>query len=255
MSAASSTGRCTTESSCWPCPSSDVVLLELDRLRLERGDDRVRDLLRRGHPHRREAQAVVDRREPLVGARRQAELVLDRAPKDHPAVAERGVHAFEEGPRAGLVGLAVQPDVVDEHGRRVRRVREDPQRRGIGDQPDLADRAHPLHRLELVERAHGLHRDGQADPGPHPVRQPLDVRGLGPHDAAVVAVQEPDEADPRLPADGDRLVRRHARRIDRSGARHVLRDLPLGLPELDQLLVGLALPRVLARSRRSRCRR
>src|SRR6266508_6876134 len=31
----------------------------------------------------------------------------------------------------------------------------------------------------------------------------------------------------------------------RSGPRHVLRDLPLGLPELDQLFVGLAPPRSL----------
>ena len=66
-------------------------------------------------------------------------------------------------------GARSRRTLIDEHHRRARRIGDHGERRRVGHQSDLADRTHPVHRLELVERVHRLHRNGEPDPGRHPL--------------------------------------------------------------------------------------
>jgi hypothetical protein len=80
----------------------------------------------------------------------------------------------------------------------MRRVRQRPERVEIGDEPDLAHRAHAGNRLQLVEAVHRLHRDGEPDPGLEPALEAVPRRRLGANRAVVAAPEEADEAETRL---------------------------------------------------------
>ena len=186
-----------------------VVLLELDPLRLQRFHRRVDDVGRGRHADGGEAQTLVDRDVATIDFPSEAELVLDRAAKHHVAVGQAIRHPSQEVPRAGLIRLTGKGHVVDEHRRRVGCVRQQRERGRVGDQADLSGGPHALDGLELIERVHGLHRDREADAGSHPLRQSLDVRGLAPDHAPVVAVQESDEPDSGRPTGSHHFLRGH----------------------------------------------
>jgi hypothetical protein len=142
----------------------------------------------------------------------ERELVLDGAVQFDASVGEASHHAGEELARTGLVRHPIQTHVVDDHRRRPRGVWEHRERRRVGHEADLADRSHSVDRLELVERVHRLHGDGQSDPAGHPRREVLDRHDLAAHESAVVAVEEPHQADACLLARRHQLVNcRHGR--------------------------------------------
>ena len=192
-----------------PVPQLGVVLLHLDALLAEGRHGRVGHLGRGSHPDRGKAQALVDRDMAAVPLGGQAPLVLHRTRQDHPPLGQAGRHPLEEVTRPRLIRLPVQPQVVDEHRRGVRRIRQDREGVGVGYQADLPHRAHPLDRLEPVQGVHRLHGHGETDPGADPVAQPLHMRGLAADDATVVAIKEPDEPDGLGPAGVEDLLWRH----------------------------------------------
>ena len=129
-----------------------VVLLELDALRVERRDEVVDVVLRRGRADRREAEAGVDRHVRAVDLRRERELVLERHLEHSAALGQPRLHPLEERALAHGRRLAVEADVVGQHRAGVGRVRQDAERVEVGHEPHLADRPHALDRLQLVER-------------------------------------------------------------------------------------------------------
>ena len=195
-----------------------VVLLQDDPLGIERAGELLDVALRRRRADRREAQAGVDRDEGSVHLRRKRELVFERRLEPGSALREPLLHPRQERPLGDGRRFAVQLHLVDEHRARARRVRQDAEGFRIGDEANLADGSHSLDRLQLVERVHGLHGHREPDPGPHPVGEPGHVGGLPSHHAAVVAVQEPDQADPVVAAERDDLLRRHRTSIPRRPA-------------------------------------
>ncbi len=112
-------------------------------------------------------------------------------------------------------------ELVDEHRPGVRRVGQHPERGRVGHEPQLADRAHALDRLEVVEAVHRLHRHRQPDARAHAPLEAVARGGLRPHRAVVAAPQEPDEPQPGL------LGPRHdVRRV--LGARHHIAGVGVG---------------------------
>ena len=88
-----------------------------------------------------------------------------------PRSASRACCRFRNERWQTAAGRAVEPDVVDEQRPGMRRVGQHAERVEIGDEPDLADRAHPLDRLQLVEPVHRLHRDRQHRSPPRGARR------------------------------------------------------------------------------------
>ena len=175
-----------------------VVLLELDPLALERVHERVHVRLRRGQPDRREAEARVHRDELAVLPRRERELVLEGDFERARPLLEPRRHPLQERAWALRRRLARERDEVDEHRAGPRGVRKHAKRLGVRDEPDLADRSHPLDRLELVEPVHRLHRDGEPDPALDPALDAADRARLGPDRPVVPAPEEAHEAEVRL---------------------------------------------------------
>src|SRR5207248_1699692 len=85
-----------------------VVLLEPDSLGLERSEEVVDQVLRRGGADRREAEAGVDRLESALHLPRKRELVLERHLERRAELGEPGLHPFEKGALAHGRGLAVE---------------------------------------------------------------------------------------------------------------------------------------------------
>ena len=152
------------------------------------------------------AQAVVGGDQPVRAARRirhalaERELRLEGRLQRVTLRRELGDGLLEERPRARLPRLPVRPHQVRGHRGRAGRVGQRYERPRVGLDPDLADRAHALDRLEMVEHVHRHHRDRVPDPAGHPGLQARDVRSLAADDPAVVGVQEPDQRD--LPGPG-----------------------------------------------------
>ncbi len=94
--------------------------------------------------------------------------------RPRPCVArgEPRLHAFQEAALVDGRRFPVELDVVDEHPSRVRGVGQHAERRRVGNEPDLSDRSHALHRLQVVERVHRLHRNGEPDPATDPALEP-----------------------------------------------------------------------------------
>src|SRR5262249_26702222 len=93
-------------------PALRVGLLEGDGLRGGRGRELLRVVLCRGRRDRREAERRVDRHVLVLDARRERELVLERAAGDETTLGETCLHPLEERALADGRGLAVEPDVV-----------------------------------------------------------------------------------------------------------------------------------------------
>ena len=130
-----------------------VVLLERDALRVERGDELVDVVLRRGRADRREAERRVDRHVRAVDLRRERELVLERRrAAASPRSASRASMRFRNERWQTGAGSPSSPTWSVSTAPRVRRVRQHAERLEVGDEPDLADRAHARDRLQLVER-------------------------------------------------------------------------------------------------------
>jgi len=62
---------------------------------------------------------------------------------------------------------------------------------------DLANRAHPIDRSQVIEHGEGLHRQGQADAGFQPILERGHAAALPADDPVVVAVQESDQPQAR----------------------------------------------------------
>src|SRR5581483_10380323 len=186
-----------------------VVLLEHDPLRLERRRQLVDVVLRSRHRDRREAERRVDRNVLAVDAPRERELVLERGPERQAALSKARLHPLEERALADGRRLAVEAYVVGEERAGVGRVGQDAEGLQVGDEPDLADRAHPLDRLQLVEAVHRLHRDRQPDAARKPALEPVARGGLRSDGAVVAAPEEADEAEARLVRSPGNVARRH----------------------------------------------
>jgi hypothetical protein len=183
-----------------------VIVLDFEALRLHRGDEfhgEVVTLMKAGGGV---AQAVIKRDEPVrYGGRggrgfavADGELGLERGLHRVARAGQLGDGLFEERPRARLPRRPVRVDQVREHRGGPRRVGERDKRIRVRHDPDLADRAHPGHRLQLVQHGHRHHRHRVADAAGHPFLQPRGARGFSADDPAVVGVQEADQANPFL---------------------------------------------------------
>jgi hypothetical protein len=181
-----------------PVAELRVVLLQADALPLQRVGELVYVVLRRRRADRREAKAGVDRHELPVDDDCKRELVLECDLELRAALGELRLHPLQERPLAHRGRLSVELDVVDDHRAGAGRVRKHPKGLGIGHEPDLADRAHPVDRLELIERVHGLHRHRQADAAPDAALQPAQGARLRADGAVVAAPEEADETEARL---------------------------------------------------------
>src|SRR5262249_3333944 len=115
-----------------------VVLLEHDSLRVERGREILDVVLRGRCRDRRAAQTRVDRDELTVRPAGQRDLVLERRTEDEPALGQASLHPLQERALTDVGRLAVEIDVVGEHGPRSGRVRQNPEGEGVGDEPNLA---------------------------------------------------------------------------------------------------------------------
>ena len=208
VSAAASAGRWQHRQLVLAVTELRVVLGDRDALRVERADDGVDDLGGGGHPDRREARARVDRDEPTVlqpGQRRTRSR--RRSAARCPARPRRATMRARNWRGQASYGARSRRDVVDEHHRRARRVRDHGERRRVGHQSDLADRAHSVDGLELVERVHRLHRDGEPDAGASSAAARCSTDTTLPRiDPAVVAVQEAHQPHVRIAARSDDLV-------------------------------------------------
>ena len=194
-------------------PELGVVLLERDRLRVKRRCQVIGVVLRNRRRDGREAEPGVDRHVGAIDLRSQRELVLERRPEDEPALGETGLHPLQERALADGRRVAAEHHVIRERRAGVRRVRQHAEGVEIGDEPDLADRAHPGDRLELVERVHRLHRDGEPDARVQPSLETVPGRRLRADRAVVPAPEEADEAETRLVRALRDLLRRHAGEI------------------------------------------
>ena len=169
-----------------------VVLVDGDVLPVERIDQLIDVVLRRGHPDRRVAQARIDRPPLAVDELRQRELVLESGTEQRASLGEPRRHPLQEGALAHGGRRAVERHLVGQDGARVRRVRQNAEGLRVGNDPELSDRPHPLDRLELVERVHRLHPERDSDPAAQPLLEPGE-RGRLHADGAVVSA--PEEAD------------------------------------------------------------
>ena len=91
----------------------------------------------RRHPDRREAQARIDGTPLAVDRLSERELVLEAGAEDGAAGAERGLHPLQERPLADRRRVAVESELVGEHGGGAGRVRENAERLRVGDDPQL----------------------------------------------------------------------------------------------------------------------
>ena len=169
-------------------------------------DDVLDDRLGRLHADGAEAQASVDRHEPVVRAIGQEELVLEGGVEGEVLRRCRGHHPLQERPRIERPGLMVELDHVHDHLPAAWRVGEDHERLGIRHEPDLADRSVGRVGCEEVQARERLHALHEPDPALHPAGERTDVGALAADHAAVVAVQEANELEAPLVRLADDLL-------------------------------------------------
>ena len=161
-----------------------------------------------------EKQRLASRgRKPPSSGDGERELVLERDLEPEAALREARRHALQERARTLRRRLSLERDVVDEERAAARCVRQDAERRRVGHEPDLADRAHPVDRLKLVERVHRLHPDRQPDPARQPALEPFERARLRAHRPVVAAPEEPDEAELGLACPPHDILRRGRGRV------------------------------------------
>src|SRR5207244_11773922 len=81
----------------------------------------------------------------------------------------------------------------------------------VRDQPDLPHRTVRRVGRQRIETRERLHALDEADTALHPAPERANVRALATADAAVVAVQEPDELEAAFLCLGNDLIRCHRR--------------------------------------------
>ena len=195
-----------------PMAELGVVLLDRDALRVQRGDEVIDVVLRRGGPDGREAQRRVDGDVGAVQLGRERELGLERRAQGQVVGGQRRLHALQERALADRGGRPLAGDVVRQHRSGVGRVGQDAERVEVGHEPDLAHRPERGDGLQLVERAYGLHGHREPDAGAQPSLQAVAPGRLGPHGAVVPAPQEAEEAQTGLVELRDDVVDAHARK-------------------------------------------
>ena len=184
-----------------PVAQFGVVVLDLHALFLQGLVQLERVVVRKVEAGGRVAQAVVRGHQPVGAAVRtglaaaEGEYRLERGDRDEPLGGQVGDCPPEVGARTAAPRLTVRLDQVGQHRGRARRVWQRHEGGRVRHDADLPDRAHALHRLQVIEHRHGHHGDGVPDPGDHPGWQRSDRRRLAPDDPAVVGIEKPDQRD------------------------------------------------------------
>ena len=202
-----------------PVAELGVVLLDRNALRLQRGDEVVDVVLRRGGPDGREAQRRVDGDVGAVPLGRERELALERRAQRQVVGGQRRLHALQERALADRGGRPLAGEVIGQHRSGVGRVGQDAERVEVGHEPELAHRPQRGDGLQLVECADRLHGHREPDAGAQPSLEAVAPGRLGPHGAVVPAPQEAEEAQAGLIELRDDVVDAHARRASRRRGR------------------------------------
>ena len=181
-----------------------VVVLGPQALGAERAEQVHGEVVRQVEAGGGVAQAVIVGDQPVRPAGRvrlpaaEGELRLERGGDRIALGGRRGDGLLQVGARAPVPGFPRRQDLVGQHRARARGVRQRHERGRVGHDAHLADRAHAVHRLEVVQHGHGHHADRMPDPGHYAGRQHRRGRRLAPDDPAVVGIEEPDQRDVSL---------------------------------------------------------